>query len=1008
MGTITSGVGLISGLDYQELISKLIELESGPRDMLINRASEIDAQRTAFLDISARLSGMLSKVLSLKKSAFFTANTVSSSDTNILSASAGATTPVGSYQFIVKSLAATHQLVSRGFTTRDAQMQAGELLIESARARVNSDTKLDELNGYQGVSRGSFDLTDNAGHTARINISSASTLAEVVDQINAADVDVTAAIQNDQLLLTENNGGTLRVREVNGGTTAADLGFTAGHTYTTDGRLEGAALVYLTNNTPLSALNDANGVSYKQALSDFQINDFKVKLSDILDPETNLHVLNRGRGVDLGVVRVTIADENGVEQQYEVDLRGLQTAGDVKNALEGGVEGVMVTLADNRLRIGFDTSASDRTIKVEDVSGHAARDLGIEQTTAAESVNGKGVLYMDTLGAVMAAINYADGNDGSVTAAIDGTRLTLSGAGDLELSTVNNSNALSDLGFSAGTYSGSVSGQRIIGGLDSALLTSLNGGQGFQPGRVNFQVGGAEMTLDLTGTETLQEVVDRINEAAQVEDMGFEVGYDHTGTRLIFESIDGTTPITITDVEGTFASDLGLNQAEPGARIRSNNLQKQYVSGAQRLEDLNNGRGTTLGSIQIKNSQGLTVSIDLSGNNNIRTLQDVIDRINEATLPSGAGLAVTARINDQGDGIVLEDAAGGELALEVSDLSGTVARDLNIAGTSNDGVIDGSREISLQIEEGDTLDDLVERINAHGSLVSAGVLNDGTGVSPYRLQLTSANTGLGGELLVDGLGFVTMTNAQDARIILGSNPDSGILITSGTNTISDVVPGMTLNLTAASDDVVTVGVNRDLDSIVTAFSDIVDNYNSALERIGELTSYDAENETAGILLGDNTLLTIQSRMSQMIMMQRSEPVGTLRRLSDFGIRFRDGQLELDEDKLRTVLKEKPDDVIEFFTDEEKGLASVLEDKLEAITDTGGLIDRHDDLLEAKKKELTDRIDTLNDRLDRRSEQLLNQFLAMESALAQMQSQQTVLSQLAALSGTTSSTTTTSS
>ena len=62
----------------------------------------------------------------------------------------------GSYNFIIKSLATTNQLVSRGYRSLGTQLEPGEISIESVAARVNDATKLDELNGYRGVQRGTF------------------------------------------------------------------------------------------------------------------------------------------------------------------------------------------------------------------------------------------------------------------------------------------------------------------------------------------------------------------------------------------------------------------------------------------------------------------------------------------------------------------------------------------------------------------------------------------------------------------------------------------------------------------------------------------------------------------------------------------------------------------------------------------------------------------------------------------------------------------------------------
>ena len=62
MGSITTGIGLISGLDYQSLIDKLMALEAEPVTTLRNRISNIDAQRTAFLSISAQITSLLSNI----------------------------------------------------------------------------------------------------------------------------------------------------------------------------------------------------------------------------------------------------------------------------------------------------------------------------------------------------------------------------------------------------------------------------------------------------------------------------------------------------------------------------------------------------------------------------------------------------------------------------------------------------------------------------------------------------------------------------------------------------------------------------------------------------------------------------------------------------------------------------------------------------------------------------------------------------------------------------------
>jgi flagellar hook-associated protein 2 len=997
VGTISSGVGLISGLDYTSLIEQLIEIESGPRDRLLERITAIDAQRTAYLDISARISALMTQVHLLAKRSFFLSNTVSSSNTDVLNVTADSDAVPGSYSFIVRSLATTHQLVSRGYASSDAQLAAGQISIESAAAQVNAETKLDELNGYDGVQRGSFQLIDGNGDCATVNLSDAVTLADAVDRINAAGVNVRAEVHGDGLLLTETNGGTLRVRELNGGHTAADLGFGPGHSYDTGGRIEGNSLVYLADWTPLSALNDSNGVRHARAGGDFTVNGITVELGEVLKVDTRIERLNRGQGVDLGSIRITTEDGAGVEHAAEVDLRGLGTVGEIKNAIEGAVEGVSVTLVDNQLRVSYSDGNTTKYLKIEDITGHAARGLGIDGESEYGKISGDEILKVDTAGAVIAAINYATGNDGSVAAAIDGTRLVIDGGASLELAALNGSQALYDLGFSEGTQEGAVSGRRVIGGIDSVLLSTLNGGSGFEGGRINIQVGGDSVTIDLTGTETLQQVIDRISQAADAEGLGIEVGCDHTGTRLVFESIDGVSAISISDVPGygTFAVDTGLAQTEPTVRLCSDNLQRRYISEAMPLEDLNNGGGVTLGTIRLTNSRGLSATVDLT-TGTVETLQDVIDRINNARISSGESLGVIARVNGTGDGLLVEDTAGGELDLQIEDVTGTTASDLNLLGASQGGVIDGSYEINIELSGHETLEDVVDMINQRGGLATASILNDGTEISPYRLQISSAVSGSAGALIVDGLDFTTLSAAQDAQVVLGTNPDSGVLLTSSTNTLTDIVPGLTIDLAGVSDEPVTVTISRDTDSVVEAFQSFVSGFNAAADRIDELSSYDAKTETRGVLLGEGTLQTVEQRLWRMVIQRLDGATGDLQRLADLGIRLQDGDLQFDEEKLLTALENDLEEVIEFFTDAETGMAATMKEQLETITETGGLIDRRESTLETQREQMADRVDVLNDRLNRRAEQLMREFLAMESALAQLQSQQSALTQLAAL------------
>ena len=120
MGSITTGIGLISGIDTAALIDSLITLESRGKFLLQERVVNLKAQQTALLDINARLLNFRGTVKSFRTDSIFRQALASVSNEDILTATASPGTAPGAYKFIVNNLVSTSQKLSRGFATRDA------------------------------------------------------------------------------------------------------------------------------------------------------------------------------------------------------------------------------------------------------------------------------------------------------------------------------------------------------------------------------------------------------------------------------------------------------------------------------------------------------------------------------------------------------------------------------------------------------------------------------------------------------------------------------------------------------------------------------------------------------------------------------------------------------------------------------------------------------------------------------------------------------------------------
>ncbi|MCH7812585.1 MAG: flagellar filament capping protein FliD, partial [Planctomycetes bacterium] len=1016
--------GLISGLPTADLIAQLMALEARPMNLLQERVSVIQAQRTAFVELSARLLGLKSRVQPLDEPSFFRVFRSNSSDENVLTALAGENAGVGTFRFQVHSLVSNHALIGAGFADADTTpVGAGTLTLEMGHGLLNESTDLERLNGDEGVRRGRMEITDRAGNSVEIDLRTALNVADVLSEINTQTaINVRARVAGDRIVLEDLNdtatAGSLTVRDLAGGQVAQDLGIAKSVTADAGEALAlilGDDVIDLVDSTLLSRLNDGNGVGRAVAGTDFTIirdggGTFDISLTATIGDATHLNVLNSGNGVRLGVIRIT--DRNG--NQADVDLSGAVNLGDVLAAIEdqssaAGLD-IDTTYFNSSSRHGLqlsDGSGGDKTFKIEDLSGFAAQDLGIATETAEGegSIVGNGIHRIASIGDVMRAIQYAydadagQYNNGRIRAEFsdNGNGLRLGGSGfppDFEVVATEGSSAAADLGI-AGVYAGGAppagAGRDLIAGLDTVLLRSLNGGAGVGLGTISIN----GVNVDLSGpsaVQTVQDVVERINE--QTAATGVVALVNEVGNGLVLTHESGGT-ITVADVSGTAAADLNLTATDATEPVDSGNLQLQYISRQTLLSTINGGRGLRTGQFNIVDSSGATYVINVTDTQ--KTIGDVVDLIN------ALGNQLTASINATGDGMLITDNVGGDETLTIKDRSGDfTASDLGIAGSAEVGetFIDGSFEIRIDIDADDTLEDVAAKINNAGGDFSAAVINDGTSVAPHRLTINSLRSGLGGRMIFDGrdtgLTMETMVQARDAVVFLGGvAAENPVLLRPSTNTLSNVLNDVTIDLVGISDEPVELSITQDLDQITQSLSAFVDAYNDVQDRIDQQTSFNAETFERGILFGDVTVSTIENRLYRGVSRVFREASPALSRLFDVGIALgTGGVLSFDENKFREVYAANPEAVERLFNAEETGFGDVFEELLEELTRSfDGLLARKDSALESQEDLLTDRIEAMQDLLDRKQARLERQFQALESSLAGLQGQQAALAGL---------------
>lgn len=1029
MSGITTGIGLISGINTAQLIDQLMAIEARPLQTLQARVKALDTRRAAYLDLSAQLLAIRNAVTNFNQTSFFQRFSATSSNPELVAATASAQAVPGTATLRVHSLVTSHAFVSRGFADSDrTPVGLGTITIESAMARLDRGTELSALNGGRGVRRGIVRITDRAGNSADIDLRRAFTVDDVLDAINnngTARVRATVTgleangASGERLVLTDESGGAgnLSVVDLAGGSAARDLGI-AGSVGAA--RLDGAELMRLDVTTALSELNDGNGVDrFRQGATtgDLIFNTasggFEVALTDVLAPATDLRGVNSGNGVRLGVVRIT--DRTGASA--EVDLRSATTVQDVLTAIEATGLAISATTVNSRLQITSTAPATlvdPKNLEIEDVSGHAAEDLGIAADVSAAAVSGREIYRVNSIGDVIRAINYAEGNNGQVTASLsaDGKRLELQASTEAGTVTVAAgqdaatgfiSQAARDLGIADGRFSAgeALTSRRLLGGLNTTLLQSLRGGAGVTAGIVSFtDRSGATAAVDFAAAETLQDVVDLINGAsgislhAEVNDVGNGI--------VIRDTSGGSGAIAIEDQSGSLANDLEITTAE-AAEVTGGNLQKQYISRRTLLSGLNGGKGVGTGTFTITSTTGGTHTINV--NASMQTVGELIDAINHTTPDH-----LHARINDQGDGIYVVDTGGGDTEFSIADTSGKVASGLRLAaGAGANNFIDGSFEATVEVSASDTLSRIAAKLNAANAGFKASVINDGGSVNPFSLTVTSAHSGRRGELLIGASGmdlaFGVLTQAQDALVSVGTAGSASMLVNSASNTLKDVLPGVSIDLLNAADEDVTITTEQDMDAIVQSVKTFVETYNALQSKLSQYSSFNSETQERGTLFGDSTVDQVRRRVQRVLSQPYALSEETTRRLFTVGLdatprtadQLGQNQLRFDEEKFREAYAADPAAVEALFTTAEAGFGAVLQSTLDELSRSGdGLLARRGDAITDQQELLNSRISQMNTTLEAKRSRLEAQFVALERTLAAMQDQQNALTSLAQL------------
>ncbi len=220
-----------------------------------------------------------------------------------------------------------------------------------------------------------------------------------------------------------------------------------------------------------------------------------------------------------------------------------------------------------------------------------------------------------------------------------------------------------------------------------------------------------------------------------------------------------------------------------------------------------------------------------------------------------------------------------------------------------------------------SLASVVSAINDANVGVTAEALN--VGQNQYALSISSDTTGAANDVSVDpsaflgsGLGsLVTTTAGQDAVISLGGT--GGYEVHSASNTVTSLMPGVSISLQGTTSSPVTVTISPDGQAASTLVQNFVTAANTVLSSISTDTAYDQTTNTAGTLNGDSQLQglaqQILSTVGQAIGTSGAVDLGTAGSAAGLSLDAKTGQIDFDASTFATDYAKNPSAVSQLFT-----------------------------------------------------------------------------------------------
>ncbi|MEM7467796.1 MAG: flagellar filament capping protein FliD [Pseudomonadota bacterium] len=320
--------------------------------------------------------------------------------------------------------------------------------------------------------------------------------------------------------------------------------------------------------------------------------------------------------------------------------------------------------------------------------------------------------------------------------------------------------------------------------------------------------------------------------------------------------------------------------------------------------------------------------------------------------------------------------------------------DSTTIGTAGDVLTITVGTDSFDVEYGGlTLGEIRDAINSAtaNSGVTASILKDDLG---NRLLLNADETGSDNFLSFsfnnsDPFNFIDLNSDRDGVSGFSSadldaviQVDGQFTSTQTRNTVTDLIAGVTLTLADAGDSL--VEIEPDEVAVQSAVENFVDSYNTALKTIRELRETSLSSDVVTLVALENQIRNaVNTSISNGGSFESIYQIGVSSTFVFGAESTSNGQLNVDSTELLQAIQQDSDSIANLFADPSNGLIVRLENVVDQLVKSDGLIDGKTESLNLRIDNIVDRRDAMELRLVQYEQRLLDQFNSLDTVVSQL-------------------------